>query len=89
MPITDFFYTTLSGFPVPFLMVWDLEWFVAVNKPVGEWFKLAHLNLRWLLFLVVAPHVAGALQHHLVRKDWVLRRMLSSKKPLLAPPAGR
>ena len=89
MPITGFFYTTLSGFPVPFLMVWDLERFVAVNKPMGEWFKLAHLNLRWLLFLVVALHVAGALQHHLVRKDWVLRRMLSSKKPLLAPPAGR
>ena len=31
-------------------MVWDLEKLVAVNKPLGEWFKLAHLNLRWLLF---------------------------------------
>jgi methylmalonyl-CoA mutase cobalamin-binding subunit len=32
---------------------------------------------------VVAPlHVAGALQHHLVRKDGVLRRMLSPTAPL-------
>ena len=55
---------------------------VTVNKPAGEWFKIAHLSLQWLLYLTVLLHVAGALQHHLVRKDWVLRRMLSSQAPL-------
>ena len=44
MPLTGFLYTTLSGFPVPFLMVWDLAQYVPVNKPLGEWFKLAHLT---------------------------------------------
>jgi cytochrome b561 len=84
MPVTGFLYTALSGFPVPLLMVWDISKLVPVNKPAGEWFKLAHLSLQWLLYLVVALHVAGALQHHLVRKDWVLRRMLSSRAPLRA-----
>ncbi len=82
MPLTGFLYTTLSGFPVPFLMVWDLAQYVPVNKPLGEWFKLAHLTLQWLLYLTVLLHVAGALQHHLVRKDAVLRRMLSSRAPV-------
>ena len=82
MPLTGFLYTTLSGFPVPFLMVWDLAPYVPVDKPLGAWFKLAHLTLQWLLYLTVLLHVAGALHHHLVRKDEVLRRMLSSRAPL-------
>ena len=84
MPITGFLYTALSGYPVPLLMVWDISKLVTVNKPAGEWFKLAHLSLQWLLYLVVVLHVAGALQHHLVRKDGVLRRMLSSREPPVA-----
>ena len=50
------------------------------TSPWARWFKLAHLSLQWLLYLTVALHVGGALQHHLVRKDWVLRRMLSSSR---------
>ena len=82
MPVTGFLYTTLSGYPVPLFMVWDLAKLVPVNKPLGAWFELAHLSLQWALYLVVALHVAGALNHHLVRKDWVLRRMTSSTVPL-------
>jgi cytochrome b561 len=87
MPITGFLYTALSGYPVPLLMVWDLSKLVPVNKPVGAWFELAHVSLQWLLYLVVLLHVAGALQHHFVRKDWVLRRMLSTRETLRARPA--
>jgi cytochrome b561 len=85
MPITGFLFTTLSGFPVPLFMIWDLAKLVPVNKPLGAWFEIAHLSLQWLLYLVVVLHVAGALNHHLVRKDWVLRRMTSSTAPLRGP----
>jgi cytochrome b561 len=84
LPTTGFLYTTLSGFPVPFLMVWDLSKLVPVNKPLGEAFETAHVWLTYLLYATAALHVAGALQHHLVRKDWVLRRMMSSEEPALA-----
>jgi cytochrome b561 len=88
MPLTGLFYTALSGYPVPLLMIWDISKLVPVNKPVGAWFEVAHLSLQWLLYLVVVLHVGGALQHHLVRKDWVLRRMLSARDPLpLRQPA--
>jgi cytochrome b561 len=82
MPISGFLYTAMGGFPVPFFGLYDLARLVPTNKPVAEVFKIAHLSLRWVLYVVVLLHVAGALQHHLVRKDGILRRMLSSKAPL-------
>jgi cytochrome b561 len=82
MPITGFLYTAMGGFPVPLFMLYDLAPLVPENKPVAELFKNAHLTLKWVLYAVVALHVAGALNHHLVRKDGVLRRMLSSTNPL-------
>jgi cytochrome b561 len=77
MPLSGFFYTAMGGFPVPLFGLYDLARLVPENKPAAELFKTAHLTLQWLLYAVVALHVAGALQHHLVRKDGVLRRMLS------------
>lgn len=82
MPITGFLYTAMGGFPVPLFMLYDLAQLVPENKPVAEAFQLAHLTLQWVLYAVVVLHVAGALQHHLLRKDFVLRRMLSSTAPL-------
>jgi cytochrome b561 len=82
MPVTGFLYTAMGGFPVPFFMLVNLAQWVPVNKPVAEWFKWAHLSLQFVLYLTVILHVAGALQHHYVRKDGILRRMLSSTEPL-------
>jgi cytochrome b561 len=82
MPITGFLYTAMGGFPVPFFGLYDLARLVPTNKPVAEWFKYAHLTLQFVLYVVVLLHVGGALQHHLVRKDAILRRMLSSTAPL-------
>jgi cytochrome b561 len=82
MPITGFLYTALGGFPVPFFMLVNLAQWVPVNKPVAEVFKWAHLSLQFVLYLTVILHVLGALQHHYVRKDGILRRMLSSTEPL-------
>jgi cytochrome b561 len=82
MPVTGFLYTAIGGFPVPFFMLYDLAPLVPVNKPVAEVFKYAHLTLQFVLYVTVLLHVAGALQHHYVRKDGILRRMLSSTAPL-------
>jgi cytochrome b561 len=82
MPITGFLYTAMGGFPVPFFMVYDLSQLVPENKPVAEVFKYSHLTLQFVLYATVILHVAGALQHYFVRKDGVLRRMLSPTAPL-------
>jgi cytochrome b561 len=82
MPVTGFLYTAMGGFPVPFFGLYDLARLVPENKPAAEVFKLAHLTLQWVLYIVVLLHVGGALQHHLIRKDGILRRMLSPTAPL-------
>jgi cytochrome b561 len=82
MPITGFLYTAMGGFPVPFFMLYDLAPLVPENKPVAEVFKYAHLTLQFVLYATVILHVAGALQHSFVRKDGILRRMLSPTAPL-------
>ena len=45
---------------------------------------LAHKLSAWAIAFLVAPHVAGALKHHLVNRDDVLRRM-SPDWPKLGP----
>jgi cytochrome b561 len=82
MPISGFLYTALGGFPVPLFGLYDLARLVPQSKPAAELFKGFHLTLQYVLYAVVALHVAGALQHHLVRRDGVLRRMLSPTAPL-------
>ena len=86
MPISGFLYTAMGGFPVPFFMVYDLGPLVPENDALAELFQTTHLTLQWALYAVVLLHVAGALQHHFVRKDGILRRMLSSTASL---PNGR
>ncbi|WP_342235265.1 cytochrome b [Inquilinus sp. OTU3971] len=85
MPVSGFIYTATGGFPVPLFYLVNLADFVPVSKPVAAVAKAVHLNLIWVLLAVVLLHIAGALYHHLVRRDGVLRRMLSSKARL---PAG-
>lgn len=61
-----------------------LRWFglarVPSIAPRGDALKLlaadVHYALFWLLALLVAAHVAGALKHHYVDRDDVLRSML-------------
>lgn len=93
MPITGFLYTAMGGFPVPYFGLYDLARLVPENKPAAEVFKLVHVSLQYVLYALAALHVAGALQHHFIRRDWVLRRMTSSTMPLetaerATPPAG-
>lgn len=82
MPVTGFLFTAMGGFPVPLFGLYDLADLVPENEPVAEVFEAIHVNLQFALYAVVALHVAGALQHHLVRRDGVLRRMLSSTTAL-------
>lgn len=82
MPITGFLYTAMGGFPVPLFMLYDLAQLVPENKPLSEGFQIAHISLKYVLYVVATLHVAGALQHHFVRKDGILRRMTSSTRPL-------
>jgi cytochrome b561 len=82
MPISGFLYTAMGGFPVPLFMLYDVGSLVPENEALAERFRTVHVTLQWALYAVVLLHVGAALQHHLIRRDWVLRRMFSSRAPL-------
>jgi cytochrome b561 len=64
----------------------NLFWSVPVTLVPGEeafakavfWI---HYALAFTLLGLVAVHVSGALQHHLVRRDNTLNRMLPKSRP--------
>jgi cytochrome b561 len=57
---------------------------VPKSKPLYEAMLTTHGVLALVLGGVVALHVAGALKHHFMLRDDVLRRML----PFSTPPQG-
>jgi cytochrome b561 len=61
----------LFGVPFPLL-------YVNQDHAIHEFLEDSHKVLAYLLAAIVAIHVAGALRHHLLKRNDVLRRMLWS-----------
>jgi cytochrome b561 len=47
----------------------------AVDRSTRQWIEQSHMVLAYLLAAVVLFHVIGALRHHLLKRNDVLRRM--------------
>ncbi len=49
---------------------------IEVNKPLAELMEQSHKTIAWILIALLLLHVAGALKHHFIDKDNILKRML-------------
>lgn len=74
------------GLPTSYfgLFQWPHIWFLADmtragKKAVAGVFLETHVFLAWSAIVLVALHVAGALYHHLIRRDGVLKSMLPAR----------
>ena len=76
MPVSGFVFTAAGGFPVPYLGLIELSGLLPKNKDLSKAAEAVHLTAQWVIYALVALHVAGALYHLLVRKDGVFQRML-------------
>jgi cytochrome b561 len=76
MPLSGWMMSSARGFPVSWFGFFTLPDLVPKNRALYDWLMLTHHTLAWVLFAVIALHVAGALKHHFVHKDDVLKRML-------------
>ncbi|MEX1154850.1 cytochrome b [Parvibaculum sp.] len=65
--------TTSKGSPVAFGFI-PLK--IAQNDTINEIGHVAHMVNAFILVALVAFHIAGALQHHFIRRDNVLTRIL-------------
>ncbi len=48
----------------------------AVDRPVRQWLEGSHMLLAYALAALLLIHIAGALRHHFIKRNDVLRRML-------------
>jgi cytochrome b561 len=76
LPLTGWVIASASN--VPFKIFWTipLPAIVAPDKAVEDLFSSVHGWLVALLALVLVAHIGAALQHHYVKRDAVLSRML-------------
>lgn len=45
------------------------------NELLSQWMALSHQVIAWVLIALILLHVAGALKHHFINRDNVLRRL--------------
>lgn len=75
MPITGFLTSTLGGHEISFYWIFKIP-LLAHEKAASIFFSQAHEIISYLIIFFVSAHFLGALQHHYLRKDDVLCRML-------------
>ncbi len=49
---------------------------IATNKILANIMDQAHKTIAWILIVLIILHIAGAMKHHFIDKDTVLKRML-------------
>lgn len=76
IPLSGWTMSSARGFPVSWFGFFQLPDLVPKSRPLYEWLLMTHVTLVCVLAAVVTLHIAGALKHHLVHKDDVLKRML-------------
>lgn len=81
MPLSGWAMSSAKNYPVSWFSIGgSLPNLVAPNEQLFETLRATHGILAKALVAIALLHVAGALQHHLIRKDNVLRRMLPFAK---------
>ena len=78
-PLMGWAYSSAAGFPIVVFGVLPLPDFLGKDAAVAEWLKPWHARLAWLMAGLVCLHVAGALKHHWIDRDGLLRRMTWSR----------
>lgn len=76
IPMTGWLASSAQGVSVVWLGVWQLPDLLGRNKELGTLLQDVHMILNYSLLVVVVGHVGAALQHHFIKKDTVLVRML-------------
>src|SRR5690606_24150350 len=76
IPVSGWLMSSAQGFQVVWFGVLPLPDLVDKNAELGSVLRQVHKYLNYALLVAVIGHVAAALQHHFVKKDTVLARML-------------
>ncbi len=76
MPLVGWWATSAYGAPISVFGLFELPPLVAKDEALAERAFALHGALGIAMAVLIAAHAGAALQHHFVRRDGVLRRML-------------
>ncbi len=78
MPFSGFIMSSFGGHPISFFGLFTITPFFEKHEFAAISHQL-HLGFAWAIAISVSLHILGALHHHLILKDNVLKRMLNGK----------
>jgi cytochrome b561/polyisoprenoid-binding protein YceI len=76
IPLSGWLHSSALGYQTVYLGKFPIPDLIGKSKALAEFFGDAHEYLNYALLTVLLLHAAAALQHHWLRRDDVLRRML-------------
>ena len=88
VPLAGWAYSSAAGFPIVPFGLFQLPDFVPVSEGLADFIKPVHKYAAYSLAALVVLHVAGALKHHFVDRDGLLRRMAFGRPEDASPRGG-
>jgi cytochrome b561 len=80
MPLSGWIMSVAAGYIPSYFGLFNLPLpGIGLDKPLGDFMSESHTIIAWILIVFVALHIAGALKHHFINKDNVLKQMLPGK----------
>ena len=76
MPLSGYVINSAANFPLNVFGIVQIPNVVPESQIIGDWASLVHLTVFWGFVILLIGHIGGALRHHFVLRDNVLRRML-------------
>ena len=76
MPLTGWLMSSAKNFPVSWFSLFQLPDLVAPSEQLFRQMRSLHHMLFAVLVVVALLHIAGALKHHFIDRNDVLKRML-------------
>ena len=80
MPVSGWMGSSLADIPVRVFGLFTLPMLVTPDKTRVEDFANMHEIQSWILLTIISLHVIGALKHHFIKKDELLRSMLPQRR---------
>ena len=77
MPMTGYVYVVAGGYPVEVLNALGVPPLLEKYMPLSKASERVHRTLAYIVLVLISGHVAAVAWHDLVRRDGVMRRMLS------------
>jgi cytochrome b561 len=88
MPLSGWWFNSAANFPLRWFGLFKVPALAGADAGAKALAGAIHFYGAWLLALLFVLHVAGALKHHFVDRDAVLRRMLTGGARAAPPPAA-